>query len=77
LNTVWAGELAYEYRVSDYERLAVPRQEERQQVGFEVTRSFLSNWQYTVQYRYADNDSSDPIYTFERHRLAVGLSKVF
>ena len=77
LNAVWAGELAYEYRVSDYERLAVPRREKRHQVGFELTRSFSSNWQYAVQYRYADNDSSDPIYTYERHRLTVGLSKVF
>jgi Tetratricopeptide repeat len=77
MNAVWAGELVYEYRVSDYDRLAVPRREKRHQVGFEVTRSFSSDWQYAVQYRYADNDSSDPIYTYERHRLTVGLNKVF
>jgi hypothetical protein len=77
LNHAWTGELLYEYRNSEYARLTPAREERRQQLGFEVARSFPSNWQLVAQYRYSDNDSTDTTYTYDRHRLAAGVSKSF
>jgi hypothetical protein len=67
----------YEYRLSDYARLDVPREERRHQAGFQATRRFGSSWQMTIQYRYTNNESSDPVFSYERHRIGVGASKTF
>lgn len=73
----WTGEVMYEYRLSDYARLDVPREERRHQAGFQATRRFGSSWQMTIQYRYTNNESSDPVFSYERHRIGVGASKTF
>lgn len=77
LRGAWTGELMYEHRVSDYSRLAQPREEKRRQVGFQALRDIARDWQFSAQYRYADNDSDDSVYVYERHRFAAGLSKLF
>ena len=77
LSDVWTGEIVYEHRTSEYARLALPRKEVRRQIGFDVTRDFPSNWQLIGQYRYAESSSNDPLYAYERHRFAAGISKLF
>ena len=73
----WTGQLHVELRATDYDRLVPARTEDRIQGGIRAVRRFGEDWQLGVDYRYADNDSSDAGFTYERHRLAIGASRLF
>jgi len=73
----WTGNLHVEFRATDYDRLVPARTEDRIQGGVRAVRRFGEDWQLGVDYRYADNDSTDATFTYERHRLAVGASRLF
>jgi tetratricopeptide (TPR) repeat protein len=75
--TVWTGNLHVELRATDYDRVVPAREEERFQGGVRAVRRFGEGWELGVDYRYGDNDSNDPTFTYERHRLAVGASRLF
>jgi tetratricopeptide (TPR) repeat protein len=76
-NTAWTTDFMYEYRKSDYTEFNPAREEERWQLGVDLGRDFAPKWQVVMQYRYADNESSDAAYTYDRHRFSVGVSAVF
>jgi len=73
----WYGDIGYDYRSSLYSELAVPRREDRHQLAFSLRRGFGADWQLELRYLYADNDSNDPLYTYQRQRVAAGISKLF
>jgi tetratricopeptide (TPR) repeat protein len=77
LNAAWTTDFMYEYRKSDYTELSPAREEERQQLGIDLARNISSKWQVVMQYRFADNDSNDAAYTYDRHRVSIGLSTAF
>ena len=47
------------------------------QAGVRAIRRVGEAWQIGVDYRFADNDSSDGTFSYERHRIAVGGSLLF
>jgi hypothetical protein len=73
----WAGDLMYEYRTSDYTRLNPAREESRRQYGIDLRRGIARDWQIVLQYRFADNESNDAAYTYDRHRVSFGMSRAF
>jgi hypothetical protein len=73
----WTGEVGYEHRESDYERLSVPRRERRQQYELKAGYRLRSNWLLDASLRIDDNSASDARYAYRRTRLALGLSKAF
>jgi tetratricopeptide (TPR) repeat protein len=73
----WAGDLMYEYRASDYSRLSPAREESRRQYGIDLRRGIARDWQIVLQYRFADNESDDAVYTYDRHRISFGMSRAF
>jgi tetratricopeptide (TPR) repeat protein len=73
----WAGDLMYEYRTSDYTRMNPLREESRQQYGVDLRRGIGRDWQIVLQYRFADNESNDAAYTYDRHRISFGMSRTF
>jgi tetratricopeptide (TPR) repeat protein len=75
--TSWTGNLHLELRATDYDRLAPTRKEDRIQLGLRAVRRLGESWRIGVDYRIADNDSSDPTFSYERHRIAVGGSRLF
>jgi tetratricopeptide (TPR) repeat protein len=76
-NATWTTDFMYEYRKSDYTRLSPARKEERRQVGMDLGRNLSSKWQVVMQYRFADNESNDAAYTYDRHRVSIGVSTTF
>ena len=77
LSSPWYGDIGYDYRSSLYSELAVPRREDRHQLAFSLRRGFGADWQLELRYLYADNDSNDPMYTYQRQRVEAGISKLF
>ena len=76
-NATWTADLVYEYRNSDYAELSPAREEKRQQLGIDLARSVSSKWQVVMQYRFADNESNDAAYTYDRYRVSIGVSTIF
>jgi hypothetical protein len=76
-NAAWTTDFMYEYRTSDYTELSPARDEERRQLGIDLARNVSSKWQIVMQYRLGDNESNDAAYTYDRHRVSIGLSTTF
>jgi tetratricopeptide (TPR) repeat protein len=77
LGDAWGAQLLYEYRISDYDLLAPPRDEKRRQIAVEATRRLRAGWQFTARYNHTHNNSTDPFYKYDRDRVTVGLGKTF
>jgi len=73
----WFGDVLLDYRDTDYGRLVPSRSEQRSQVGFRALRDLPSSWRIAAEFRFSDNDSSDPVFDYERIRIAFGMSRVF
>jgi hypothetical protein len=42
-----------------------------------LTRRLGSEWELNARYLWADNDSSAELFTYDRNRLGLGISKGF
>lgn len=73
----WSGELSYEYRVSDYGNASTPREEKRHRTGIDIARLLRSDWRLNFAFQYSDNESTDPLYAYDRRRAGVGISRIF
>lgn len=65
------------FRTSDYDDLAVSRTEDLFSMSLEVAYETGSDWQFTGRYQYSKNDSSDPIYSYDRNVLTIGFQRLF
>ncbi len=77
LGARWETTLGIRHRQSDYDELAVPRTEKLGELDLELARDIGRGWQLAGRARIADNDASDPVYSYEREVFSVGLGKVF
>jgi tetratricopeptide (TPR) repeat protein len=77
LNDQWGlGSLAY-IRWSDYDDVTLPRTEDLFSIAVRVTYETKTAWQLLGTYQYSTNDSSDPIYSYDRNLLTVGFQRPF
>ena len=76
-NAAWTTDLVYEYRKSAYTELSPAREEKRRQLGIDLGRNLTPKWQIVMQYRFADNESNDAAYTYDRNRVSIGVSTLF
>jgi tetratricopeptide (TPR) repeat protein len=76
-NAAWITDFMYEYRKSDYTDLSPAREEKRWQLGVDLGRNVAPKWQVVMQYRFADNESNDAAYTYDRQRVSIGVSTIF
>ena len=53
------------------------RDEELATVAVGASYDFADDWALSVRYRYSENDSSDPVYSYERNQLTVGVRYLF
>jgi len=64
-------------RSSEYKSLTPVRNEDLLMIYIGITKDFRSNWQVLGQFRYSDNDSSDPQFSYQRNVLTIGMLKNF
>ena len=77
LNDHWElGSLAY-FRWSDYDDVALPRTEDLFSIAVQVVYETETAWRISGTYQYSKNDSSDPIYSYDRNLLTVGFQRLF
>ncbi|HEX5420049.1 MAG TPA: tetratricopeptide repeat protein [Gammaproteobacteria bacterium] len=64
-------------RTSRYTGLIQPRDEVLTELSVTARRNLPSGWLLEGEYRIGHNDSEDPVLSYERDWLAIGLSKLF
>jgi hypothetical protein len=55
----------------------VPRDETLLELSFGARRELSIGWTLSASYRWSDNDSSDPTFSYDGQRVALGLSRSF
>lgn len=73
----WGYEAGILLRRSDYDDLATPRTEDLYSIGAAVTRTLPQAWLLMLQFRYSDNDSSDPAFSYDRTQISLGVFRLF
>ena len=76
-DTGWGYEGSFKYRSSRFDAMAVPRDEDLLTVNVAVTRAIAQNWLLLIDYQYSNNDSSDPVFSYDRNVITVGAMKLF
>jgi hypothetical protein len=76
-DTGWGYEAGLSYRISRFDQMAVQRDEDLVTANVAITRSIGRQWQLLVDYQYSNNDSSDPVFSYDRNVLSVGAMKLF
>jgi hypothetical protein len=70
-NGGWGYEAGLRYRSSDYAGATVRRTEDLRAIDAAVSRQLPGNWLLFFRYAYSDNDSTDPMYSYERSQFQV------
>ncbi|MGH8223737.1 MAG: hypothetical protein ACREQZ_12270, partial [Woeseiaceae bacterium] len=70
-------EAGVDFRRSDYDEVATPRQEDLLTLRAALSYTFGNDWLFLVEYRHADNDSTDATYAFDRGQFTFGALKYF
>jgi hypothetical protein len=73
----WGYEAGLSYRTSRYDKIAEQRDENLVAVNLALTRSIVGDWLMLIDYQFSNNDSSDPVFSYDRHVMTVGVMKVF
>lgn len=73
----WGFEIGGELRASEYGDMTPVRDEDLMQMHLGVSRHLESGWQLLGRYSFAENDSSDPVFTYTRNQFSIGAIKFF
>ncbi len=73
----WSYEAGASYRNSRFSGLANSRNEDLRSVHAGLAYEIDANWQATGEIRYAENDSSDAAYAYDRTQVTVGIVRGF
>jgi hypothetical protein len=73
----WGYEFGAEYRSSDYDDLIPARTEDLVTLRAGISRMLSQNWQVLAAYLYANNDSSDSTFTYDRNLMTLALMRMF
>lgn len=73
----WGYGVGAEFRMSDYGGIDPAREEDLVQFDVRLTRHSRSGWQFFAGYLRADNDSTDPAFSYGRNQLSLGAYRVF
>ncbi len=76
-NSGWGYEGGFRYRISRFDEMAVPRDEDLVTFNVSVTHSIFQDWVVLVDYQHSNNDSSDPVFSYDRNVITVGTVKAF
>ena len=76
-DTGWGYEAGAGYRRSRFGDLEVPRTEKLASLRAALTRRFGKDWMLLIEYRYSNNDSTDPDFSYDRNNLTIGAMRTF
>ncbi len=66
-----------DFRTSEYAEAVIPREEDLTTLKSALTYRLEGNWLMTLEYRNSSNDSTDPVFSYDRSQILLGAMKVF
>jgi uncharacterized protein (PEP-CTERM system associated) len=69
----WKIETNGAYRASDYDDTAPLREEKLSSIAVGASFDINDDWALSLRYRFSENDSSDPVYSYERNQVTIGV----
>ena len=73
----WGFEAGFGVRNSDYDDLETPRTEDLTSISAAITRTVDEVWLFALQYQYSENDSNDPVFSYDRTVITLGVLRTF
>lgn len=73
----WGFAIGTELRASDYAAAMPARDEDLAQANLTLLRNTAAGWQLFAEYRWAHNDSSEPVFSYTRNQFSVGVFRMF
>jgi tetratricopeptide (TPR) repeat protein len=73
----WGFEAGFGFRNSDYDDLETPRTEDLTSISAAITRTVADVWLFALRYQYSENDSSDPLFSYDRNVITLGVLRTF
>ena len=73
----WGFEAGASYRRSRFSDLVTPRNEDLWSARFGLARTVFDDWTLLIEYRFSDNDSNDPTFSYDRNVLTAGMLRTF
>lgn len=70
-------ETGIDFRTSDYEEVVTPREEDLTTLRAALTWRLPADWLTMIEYRQADNDSTDEFFAYDRQQITIGAMKLF
>ena len=71
------AELGATFRASDYDDLDLPREEDLTMLRGALTYLFANEWLVFLELENSSNDSTDPVYTYDRNLWTLGARRFF
>lgn len=65
------------FRNSRYDDMLTPRDEDLITINVAATWALTQRWMLVLDYRHSSNDSSDPLFSYDRNVITVGALKLF
>jgi tetratricopeptide (TPR) repeat protein len=66
-----------DFRSSEYDKLATPREEDLLTFSAALTYALRGDWLLLFELRHSDNDSTDATFSYERAQITLGAMKLF
>ena len=73
----WTGDARLSHRDSSYDDAEVPRDERLLEVSVGARRDFSTDWTLGAEYRWSDNDSTVPLYSYDAQRVSLSIGRTF
>jgi opacity protein-like surface antigen len=73
----WTADTALAHRKSRYSDATLPREERLLVWSFAVSRALRVGWALNAEYRWSDNDSTLPAFSYDSQRILLSLSRSF
>jgi tetratricopeptide (TPR) repeat protein len=73
----WTADALLSYRESRYREASVPREERLVEMSLAARRDLRMGWTLIAEYRWSDNDSTVPAFSYGGRRLTLGLGRGF
>ena len=70
-------EAGIELRDSAYDDIETPRDEDLVGIFGTLSYAFSNDWSVLLDFRHSDNDSTDPLFSYDRLQFSLGAMKVF
>ena len=73
----WEIDAEASFRVSDYDNTVVLRDEKLAAVAVGARYEISDHWALSFRYRYSENDSTDPVFSYERNQFTLAAGYQF